>query len=154
MAISFVERLKAIKLTNFKFVSFEKKVSGLNDEGERTEFIEFTLETPIAEVTSSVSEYDPSSGKRVHDFQHDVEKVLCRLELIEKYESEFKFDDDGTELTGTGSYSGDMFLDLSRRGEVWLTDEKFSKLSGEFRAKKQNQKVADIIKRMEARNKA
>lgn len=147
MALSFIDKIKAIKMTSFKFVDFEKKLASKSEEDEeRMAYLVFTLETPIPEVTSSTSLYDTNSQTRVHDVTYDVEKVSCKVSLIELYESEFKFDEDKDgELLKTGSYNGDMFLDLAKGGAVWLTDEKFSKMGTDYRKSQQANKIKGIM---------
>lgn len=139
MAVSFIEKIKNMKMSEFTFVHFEKLMtSGQSEEGERKPYLLFTLETPIERVTSTTWLFDPNfSTEKLHPFEEDVVEVRCMLEDVEKYESEFKFEeDDKGVLTRRGSYSGDMILDLSKTKNVWLTDEPFNKRSSDWRNSK------------------
>lgn len=145
-----MDKIKALKLTEFEFKSFVRNVSNPDPEkdNKRVSYLTFELVTPIPKVISSLTVFDPSTGKRISDIAVDVTLVNCNLDLIQTYESEFKFKEtaDG-KLTLEGSYSGDMFLDLSRRTEVWLTDTKFSRMSGEFRKNAISDKFSIIKKK-------
>lgn len=139
MALSFIEKLKSIRMTEFSFVHFEKLMtSGQSDEGERKPYLLLTLETPVARVTSTTWSYDPNdSTERLHAFTDEVTEVRCFIDVIEKYESEFTFEEDADgNLTRKGTYAGDMILDLAKSGYVWLTDEPFAKMSSDWRKNK------------------
>lgn len=148
--LSFLEQIKAMKLTEFSFKSFTREMSSPDPENEdkRFSYLQFELETPIPKVTSSLTEYSRLSGKRVHDFKNDVISVRCSLDEIERYASEFTFDEDSEgKLTRSGKYAGDMFLDLSRSGEVWLTDTKLSKKSYDFKGKQRDSRIELMLKK-------
>lgn len=133
MAISLIDKLTQMSLTEFSFSAFQKKVSSAGEDGKRNQYLVFELVDPIAKVTGSNGIYDPNSDRRAFPTATDVVSISCNLDMIAKYEDEFKFDEDGDKLTGSGSYKGDLFLDLARSGEVWLTDTKFSKMSGDWK---------------------
>lgn len=136
MALRFIEKLNEMKRTSFKFVSFEKKVT-MSDTDERKAYLVFTLDNPIDRVVGSTVLYDPMdrSADSVAIYKDDVTEVICMMDNIEKYEEEWVFDEDENgELTKTGSYHGDMFLDVSsKRGEVWLVDTKLCKFGQDKR---------------------
>jgi hypothetical protein len=145
----FLDKIKGLKLTQFKFNSFTKEVSNPNDEknGERMTYLVLELDQPIPLVQSSLTEYMPKTNERINDRKEDVTHVRCSLETIEKYADEFTFEEDTKgDLTRAGSYAGDLFLDLSRAREVWLTDTKFSKLSGDFKLKNRVEKLQNMMK--------
>lgn len=153
--VAFLDKIKGMKLTEFSFTKFSKELSSKGEDGKRMTYLVFELETAIPKVESSVTEWDPGSGKRVHDFKTDVTKVRCKLEVIEQYADEFKFDEDKAgKLTLAGSYAGDLFLDLARSNEVWLTDDKFSKMSSEYKQGKRSERIMNILKRTEEQAKS
>lgn len=141
MAISLIDKLKSMKLTEFAFSAFEKKVSSAGSDGERNQYLVLDLVDPIPKVTGSNGMYDPSgeTDKRAYPTATDVVTVRVNLDMISNYENEFKFDEDGDKLVGSGSYSGDLFLDIARSGDVWLTDTKFSKMSGDWKKKQRSE---------------
>lgn len=143
--VSFIEKLKGMKLTDLVFTDFRKEVTS-GDGEERMAYLVLTLDKPIDTITSSTSVYDPISDKRAHYTASDVNEVRVKLATIEKFESEFKFEEDpGGKLTGAGTYSGDLFLDLSKGENVWLTDVKFASLSKGFRDKRRTERVAMLL---------
>jgi hypothetical protein len=145
--VSFVEKLKGLKITQFEFVDFVKNVSSPSEEkpDERFIYLTFDLAVPIPSVIGSKGEYDPISKKRISDIATDVVKVNCSLDLIEKYASEFVFHENGDDLTKAGEYKGDMFLDISSQGSVWLTDTKFSKMSQDWKQNKRSERLQRLV---------
>lgn len=146
--VSFLDKIKSMKQSSFKFISFVKHVGSPDPEkgGARHTYLTFELETPIPKVISSHTEYIPSTRQRVNDFETDVTSVNCSLDHIALYENEFIFDEDAHgNLTKAGSYSGDMFLDLSRSRKVWLTDTKLSQQSAEFKQDLKSQRLQKLI---------
>lgn len=147
MALTLIDKLRSITMSSFSFTSFDKKVTSDKDSGERMIYLVFNLEDPIPKVIGTNGEFDPESGQRVKHLATDVVTVNCALNVIESFEPEFKFDEDGDKLTGSGSYSGDLILDVSRGGQVWLTDEPFSKKSQDFKAGKRSERIKHLIDR-------
>ncbi len=145
-AVKLLDKLKGMKLTSFSFKSFKKNVSNPDDSGIRVTYLTFELLEAIPEVESSNSTYVPLLGRKVHEQAKDVMTVNCRLDIIEKSIDEFTFNEDKEgKLTLDGSYSGDLFLDLSRGKEVWLTDTKFSKMGQDFRNKGKEEKLMSLL---------
>lgn len=149
--VSFKDKIKQMKITSFKFVDFRKEITSPSPENgnKRTTLLVFTIspETPIEKVVSSVTEWMPGEDKRVNAFKKDVQEVTIELDLIERYPDDnwvFDEDKDGN-LLKTGSYDGDMMLDLSRQDRVWLTDVKFSRKSQEFREGKRKTRLQAIL---------
>ncbi len=127
------DKLAAMHLSQFSFLSFEKEVSSPNEQGEKITYLIFQLENPIPKVTGSALIYNPDGDGAVNPTLEEVSEVRCNAELIyldeekpeDKREFHFESDQDG-KLTGKGRYAGDLFLDIStRREQVWLTDVKF-----------------------------
>lgn len=147
MAIKLREKLAAMKQTEFKFTSFEKKVSSADEKGNRMVYLLLHLEDVIPTVTGSNSLYDPDSNARQHYVQNDVAVVSVNIDVLEKYESEFTFEEENDRLTGPGTYAGDLMLDIARSGDVWLTDTKFSKMSGDFKREKRKEEFSLMVKR-------
>ena len=135
--VQILEQLKGMKMSQFAFTSFEIRMASAKDGEERIKQLVFQLDTPIEKVTSSLTVANPDNwNDRKHLFKEDVVTVLCNLDMVEKYPDEWDFDvDTAGNITKAGSYKGDLFLDLSSRGEVWLTDVKFSKYGSEQRKK-------------------
>lgn len=128
MAIKFSERILAKKMTEFKFLSWTKMMTNAKPGESSKPYVLFELDTPIEKVVSSSVMWDPTgSGDKVHPYASDVTEIKCMVELIDKTDDEWKYDVDGEDkAVGSGSYSGDLLLDMSNRGEVWLTDESFA----------------------------
>lgn len=126
------EKLAAMPLSEFSFISFEKKVSSPNSEGAKITYLLFELEAPIGKVTGSSDIPNPDGNDTINATLVDVMEVRCNAELMfvdeerPEKEREFQFEEDAKgKLTGKGKYAGDLFLDISRKDEVWLTDVKF-----------------------------
>ena len=145
MAIKLKDKLAAMKQTEFKFTSFEKKVSSADESGNRMIYLVLHLEDVIPMVTGSNSLYDPDSNARQHYVQSDVTMVSVNIDILDKYESEFTFLEENDKLVGPGSYAGDLMLDIARSGDVWLTDTKFSKMSGDFKRNKRKEEFSRMV---------
>lgn len=157
--VTLMAKIRAMKLTQFSFTNFDRVVSSPDETGKRNEYLVFELTDPIPEVSASKLEFVPALNRRVGNKVTDVTKVSCNLDLVEKYISEFTFDEEGDKLTKTGKYEGDLFLDLSRKEDVWLTDTKFSKMSMDFITKGKQENLMrmlgkhDLIKEFEEKTK-
>jgi hypothetical protein len=149
------DKLLAMKLTEFSFSAFQRHVASQQEgQTERVYYLTLELDEPIEKVIGSNGLYDPNSEKRIPLVVTDVKVIRVNLDIVAKYEKEFKFDEIDGKLIGTGSYAGDLFLDVARSEEVWLTDEKFSKMSGEFKQKKRNEAFGKYLDRYNAALKA
>lgn len=144
--VSFIDKLKSMKMTKFSFVKFERSISTSEDETKIT-LLKFTLQDPLDRVTSTGFEYHPATNERVHPFDENVEFVMCKLSDIEKYQTEFTFEEDTDGgLTGAGTYHGDMFFDLAKSSmQTWLTDTKFSTLSKQWKDNKRSEKFGRFL---------
>lgn len=148
--MSFLDKIKDMKLTEFSFTRFDKTLTTPKEDGSRATILLFSLDEPIEKVIGSNAVYSPIQGRRVNPITTDVITIHCSLELVAKYHTEFKFeeDEDG-KLTLAGSYSGDMFLDISNAEEVWLTDTKFSKMSSDWKNSKKEAAFQNFLKKHE-----
>lgn len=151
MAIKLKDKLAAMKQTEFKFTQFERKVSSADESGNRMIYLVLHLEDVIPIVTGSNSLYDPDNNARQHYVQTDVTMVSVNIEILDKYESEFTFEEENDKLVGPGSYAGDLILDIARSGDVWLTDTKFSKMSGDFKRMKRKEEFSAMVNKAMAK---
>ena len=145
--VSFKDKIKSLKITTFRFTNFRKEMTS-PDEGTnvRKALIVFELETPIPKVSSSHSEWLPSKNQRVNPYVTDVKEVTVELDLIESDpEDKWVFDEDENGFKGSGSYEGDLLLDVSRGDRVWLTDVKLSRKSREWRDGKRNERLTKLF---------
>lgn len=151
MPVNFIEKLKELALTQFTFASFTKEVSSVKeDEKERNVYLIFELSEPISKVVGSMSEYDPNGNRRVNRHAFDVMNIKCNLDIIDKYQAEFTFDQDADgNLTMSGSYKGDLFLDVSRQDDVWLTDTKFAKMSSDMKKQNRSEKIRELFAKID-----
>lgn len=140
--VSFIEKLKGMKMSEFKFESFEMLATN-DDDGNVKKYLLFQLETPIEKVTGSNGEYDRINNRIVPYVETDVTHVKCMLDNMEQYQEGWLFDEE--EKLSSGSYKGDMLLDISRGGDVWLTPTKFSKLGQDFKQEKKNKRLERLI---------
>lgn len=140
--VSFASKVKDMAVTEFSWASFRKEMSSPDDQGAQIAIVVFSLNTPIPKVSASGVVYHPTSGERLHDFVLDVTEVRCKLELIEKFDHEFTINDDGT-----GSYRGDMSLDMSKSRRVWLTDTKLSMYRMNMKQQSQAKSFNEILSR-------
>jgi hypothetical protein len=146
MALTLIDKLKSIKMSEFSFTSFEKKVTADRESGEKMIYLIFDLEQPITKVIGTNGEYDPDSGQRVKPIVTDVVSVQCALNVIEASEADFTFDEDAEgKLVGSGKYAGDLILDIARSGQVWLTNEPFSKKSQDWKASKKSERIKNML---------
>lgn len=128
-------------MSQFKFLSFEKTMSSPDVlTGEKITYLIFELEEPIEKVTGSTRIPNPDGEGYASPTLTDVMQVRCNVELMlkddEKEKPEFTWELDAKgELTGKGSYKGDLILDISRKDDVWLTDTKFRDFGMQQRSK-------------------
>ena len=143
--VSFIDKFKAMKLTKFNFVQFERTITG--DENEKVVLFKFTLETPIDKLVSSNFDYHPVTNQVIHPYAENVEVITCKFSDIEKYQADFTFDEDSAgEFTGAGTYHGDMFYDVAKSSnQAWLTDEKFSSKSRKFKNDQRAQRLGKFL---------
>jgi len=145
MAISFLAKIKEMAISEFKFTSFTKMVSSPDDNGDKMIYLVFELADPIAKVVGSQTLYSPNDDQRVNPVMTDVMTLKCSLRVMEASESEWTFDENNGELTGSGEYKGDLIFDISSKDEVWLTDVKFSKFGLDRKNQKRNERFARFL---------
>lgn len=142
--ISFLEKLQGISMSQISFTSFTKDISN-DEDGGTFVYYRLTLEKPIEKVVGSKSTYWAERNTRVNEYVQDVKEVCIAHRVIESHPEGWEFEQDGDNLTGKGSYKGDLLLDVSGTGQVWLTDVKFSKKAGEWRTGKKNEKLEKLF---------
>lgn len=142
--ISFIEKLKDISMSQISFNSFTKDVSS-NDDGSTFVYYRLTLETPIEKVVGSKRTWWALKQQSVNEFVQDVKEVCIAHSLIERQPDGWLFEEAEGKFTGKGSYKGDLFLDISKGGQVWLTDVKFSKMSADWRSKQNDEKLTKLF---------
>ncbi len=145
--IKFLDKIKAMKLTEFEFVNFEKTISSPDAEGERMEYLVLTLAESLPFVQSSHRIVNSRNrNEQVFDGAEDVVEVRVKMAILEKYLDEFEFDMDKDEnLTKTGRYAGNLIMDVSKNQLVWLTDEKLANQGREFMNKKQDERLQHLM---------
>lgn len=136
--VSLKQMLASMPMSSFKFLSFRKDVSSPDQDGKKIIYLTFELEEPLEKVVGSTLIFNPDGDDSVHPTVENVMEVKCNADLIfadeEKENPEFVFEVDGDgNPTKKGSYAGDLFLDVSRKDEVWLTDQKFRNFGLEAR---------------------
>src|SRR6478736_1972789 len=139
-----------MKLTDFLK---DKKQSELDIASVEVQFSEqnndriaiLHLATPLAVVTGSQIITDDGTGaaERVQAF--DVEQVKVHETDLE--DAGFEMDADGS-----GLYSGDLRLDVSKRtGEVWLRSESFASSARTMRNENTNKRSSGMLEKIKAR---
>lgn len=142
--VSFIEKLKGISMSELSFTSFTKDVS-TNDDGSTFVYYRLTLEKPIEKVVGSKRTWWALKQQSVNEYVQDVKEVCIAHSLIEKDPDGWEFEEADGKLTGNGKYKGDLFLDISKGGQVWLTDVKFSKMSADWRTKQNDEKLTKLF---------
>ena len=134
MSIDLFEAAKTLKLTTFRYVSSQKVATDAKEathdkEAEPASFyLILQLEEAIPKITGSNGMYDAVNRVMVPYTALDVTEVRVHANMLEKYRKEFT----DTEMNGTsfsGTYSGDLILDVSSSMDVWLQDVKMSAMS-------------------------
>jgi len=143
--ISFIEKLQGISMSNVSFTSFSKDISN-DEDGGTFIYYRLTLEKPIEKVVGSKTTYWAERNQRVNEYVMDVKEVCVAHGVIEAHPEGWEFEEVDGVLSGKGSYKGDLILDVSGTGQVWLTDVKFSKKSSDWRNSKKNQKLEELFK--------
>lgn len=138
MAISFIKKLADLKLHNFSFDSVLKEMTSGSDDEPSQAVITMYLIDPIERVVGSGKIYNPESEDSsdfIHVQKTDVTAVKVMLRVMEENEADFTFEMNPDDTLLKGSYSGNLFMEVSKAGEVWLTDKKFSNFKKEVMRK-------------------
>lgn len=139
--MSFLERLEALAISEVSFTSFVKDVS-VNDDGSKFVYYRLQLENPIPKVVAHGTIFNPELGKRVRPHVSDVREVCVSHTDIVESQDGWTFEEVDGNLTGKGSYKGDLILDVSlNSGQVWLGSQKLTSKSKEWREKFKNEKL-------------
>lgn len=119
-------------------------VKEITDNGELT--AKLYLKKPIPEVTSGTVR-DPETGEMVPRVQFDVTMIRIHQRNM---------DNDGIDINedGTGTVKADLRLEISRRGEVWLTNESFGSFARKQRATQNAEGNGAVIAKMKERQAA
>lgn len=136
-------------MSKFTWLNFRKSVSSIKEgETEAHQYLILELAETIDKVIGSSTYFDPNTGNRTQVCQVDVTEIRVSIDVIERHESEFKFEEDKDgNLTGPGAYAGNLFLDVSRADEVWLTDEKFRDFGNKAKKKEASTRYSELMKR-------
>ena len=120
--LRFLRSKKRKKLLNLlrKQLTFEFDGIAMTNtvNGERVSILRLT--TAIDKVVGSQFIVDAISNQHIHIIVTDVTEIKVHQDLFDV--------DDGVEWDedkSIGSYKGDTVFDVSKKGDVWLTDETF-----------------------------
>lgn len=137
-----------------EFVS-EKAISELviarteivpTESGEKVAILH--LKQPLASVTGSQSIIDDASGETVRIEAYDVEAVKIH---------ESDMEDDGFNMNedGSGTYKGDLRLDVAKgSGDVWLKATSFAASAREMRKANRTERQGGLLSKIRERQKA
>lgn len=141
-----MDKLNAISVTSLEWTSFRMDISSPDEEGKQMKYLILELADPIPQVIGSQKVYEAFHNKSANIVQNDVSEVRVSYEVIQKDVDHFEFEANSAgELTGPGKYRGDLFLDVSKGGDVWLVKEKFSKLSQDFKRNSRMSKIEHYL---------
>lgn len=141
-------------ITTFEFVSSKKEsTSAKKDETgkiveEASYLLILELSEPIDEVFGSMVVYDPELQKNVPYVSYDVTHVKVHRNILQKYNGHFTDIVKVGPNSISGKYSGDLFFDVSKDNEVFLTDTKFSAFKYERKKEYRTQRAAALSQRM------
>lgn len=139
--------LKDKKQTSFdvKNVTFEMTEARDGQPAQKVAILH--LEKPIAVVQSSQTFTDEATGESVRNEAYDVETVR----IVER-----DFDVEGIDIdeNGKGTVNVDLRLDVSRRGDVWLTSTSFSAYGRNARRQRIQEKNSGVVRTMQERRAA
>ena len=120
--LRFLRSKKRKKLLNLlrKQLTFEFDGIAMTNtvNGEKVAILKLT--TPIDKVVGSQFIVDAISNQHIHIIVTDVTEIKVHQDLFDVDEG-FEWDEDKS----IGSYKGDTVFDVSKKGDVWLTDETF-----------------------------
>lgn len=106
------------------------------------------LATPLAVVTGSQTITDTDTDQTERVFAEDVVSVKVHENEIE---------DEGFEMNedGTGTYSGNLRLDVAKSSnEVWLRAESFAASARAYRAENRNKRNSGMLSKIAERRQA
>lgn len=128
------------KITEFEVASTTYDVA----EKDGTKIAVLHLKTPIPNVKGSSLLTDEVTNETIRNEQWDVDTVRV---------AEANFDVDGIDLNedGSGTVKCDLRLDVSRRGEVWLTKESFSSFGRKSSRNRRSEGRTSLMDRIKER---
>ena len=142
-----IDKLKAIKTTTFEFASFTVRTT-TDDQDGMMQYVVFELSEPIATVVGTQRVFNPMDRtKEGVLIQHsDVTEVECAFDVIDEFETDFTFDEDADgKLIGSGKYSGNLRLDVSKQGRVWLVKESLAKRANTWKSRQGAKRYEAIL---------
>lgn len=149
MAINLFEAAKGLKVTKFEFVATQKVITNARkaDDGTETKssfYLVLELKETMPEVFGASKLYDPFTNERIPVLVENVTHINVYADIVEKYQSEF-IDIVESDNSFSGRYEGDLFLDVSKDSEVWLTDVKFQDF-GKANARAKRESRLNVIR--------
>lgn len=126
--------------TEFEVAKTEMEVTESN--GEKIAVLH--LKKPIPLVQGSMTATDDANGISERLEAYDVEVVRMHQR---------DFDAEGIEINedGTGLVKTNLRLDVSNRGDVWLTSKSFNAFRREKSADRRNERRSGIVNKMQER---
>jgi len=138
-----------MKLKNFLADKSQTELEVARTEMEVTEsngekIAVLHLKKPIPIVQGSMTVNDDATGTSERLEAYDVEIVRMH---------ERDFDVEGVEINedGTGTVKTNLRLDVSNRGDVWLTSKSFNAFRRERAQDRRNERRSGIVTRMQER---
>lgn len=117
--LNIFEVLNARKTTKLSIANILKEIAS---DGSGFTYYRLILESPIDEVCGKSKYWNTATSKSEPFYTYDVEEVLIREDVLQQHQDEISknlIEEDGA-IKGT--YEGDLFLDVSESGKVWLDD--------------------------------
>lgn len=139
--------LKDKKQTSFEVANVTFEMTEARDGQPAQKVAILHLVNPIPVVQSSQTFTDEQTGETVRNEAYDVETVR----IVER-----DFDVDGIDIdeSGKGTVNVDLRLDVSRRGDVWLTSTSFSAYGRNARRQRLQSRNSDVVRSMQERKTA
>lgn len=133
------DKLSSMNLTTFKFSGIR-----INTTRENLKVYTFYLADPIRKVVGSQRNTDLIDDPLFTCT--NVEEINVTEEIIGKYDEGFSMIDDEN-----GQYSGNLLLDISKDGRVWLLEESFGSIQQRYRAEYRQARLAKLMESFEAK---
>lgn len=136
--------LKDKKQTSFEVANVTFEMTEARDGQPAQKVAILHLAKPISLVQSSQTFTDEATGESVRNEAYDVDTVR----IVER-----DFDTDGIDIdeSGKGTVNVDLRLDVSRRGDVWLTGVSFSAYGRNARRQRLQERNTGVVRTMQER---
>lgn len=127
-------------VTEFEVVGTTYEVAESN--GEKIAVLRLKNPIPMVEGSQSVSDDATNASERLTAWDVETVRVYQR-----------DFDADGIDINedGTGTVKTNLRLDVSNRGDVWLTSKSFAQFGREKRQENRNNRRSGILSKMNER---